>query len=225
MSYKDRFAFTDNHGVEHPVNGTKMVFYPNRYAVLQSMAELSKPIALSLMTLLMDSGRENAAVTENIEDGTMKVQKITVEAMSVEMITTKSKERERAVEQIIEALSSPKHRILLGRCLMDSLRDEFDYSKDRPAKEVEEFFLGDNNGYDGIDVPVFAELLTGWVKANSKVFGDKGEKLAGLVRTRLSVLRKDSPSEPTTQPANGSNSETASSSPLASDSPLTHSNA
>jgi hypothetical protein len=217
---RTRKAFTDKHPIQHKVGEEMMDFFPNRLSVLEECAEISRPLVLAMASLMVDSGRMNAAITEDIKDGDMDVRKVTVEAVSTELMAAKQKEREDAINQIFNSLASKKTRILLGRCLMDSLRNEYDYKEVRSAQEVELFLYGDGKEEEGIDLPTFTELITGWLKANSKCFGSMGETLAGLVKEKVSVLRSVSRSgKEETSPANGSSSPTASSQPLDSASP------
>lgn len=215
MDYKKTFTFQDSSFVEEQVHGKPIRFYPTRGAYTNELTKISRPMVIALTTLFVENGREESATTETMEDaeGT-KIQKITVSAVTPELAAQKSKERREALEDLFGALEESNNRLLLGRLLMDSMRDEFPYQKTRTPKDVLEFLDGDGQGYEGIDVPTLALLIGGFIKANAKSFGGVGEQLVGAVKTKLSVLRETSPSEtPGTAPTSGgSNSKTATSS-------------
>ena len=235
-TWKDRFAYNSKSAVEHEVNGNKLRFYPNRIGLLTELAEISKPIAHALATLFGDARGDATSVSERYSDKPRKdlksgvetaestVDKITVEAVSPEVADHRRKERDAAIDELLDGLTNERNRLLFGRLLMDSLRDEFPYKKDRPAPEVEEFLFGDGEQYQGLDAPQLVALVTGWLKANAKVFGSAGERVAGLVKGKLEALQAPSISGERTNPAGGYSSKTPSSEPSDSDSSGSSSN-
>lgn len=229
-SWKDRFAYNSKSAVEHEVNGHKLRFYPNRIGLLTELAEISKPIAHALATLFGDERGDATSISESYKDKPRKdlktgietaesvVDKITVEAVTAEVANHRRGERNQAIDELLDGLTNERNRILFGRLLMDSLRDDFPYKKDRPPPEVEEFLFGDNEEYTGLDAPILVEMVTGWLKANAKVFGSTGEKVVGLVKGKLSALQAPSPSVEKTNTTDGSNSKMPSSGQSDSDS-------
>lgn len=227
-SWKERFTYNSKSAVEHEVNGNTLRFYPNRIGLLTELAEISKPIAHALATLFSDN-QDRSSSTENHKEGVKKdkagvetaayqVEKITVNAVSPETADHRKRTRDAAIDELIDSLTNERNKILFGRLLMDSLREEFGYKKDRPVVEVEHFLEGDGEQYEGLDAPMMAQLVGGWLKANAKVFGSTGEKMAGLVRGKLELLRDPSMSGEMTKPADGSNSKIPSSAPSDTDS-------
>lgn len=218
--WKDRFTYNSKSAVEHEVNGGKLRFYPNRIGLLAELAEVSKPVAHALSALFGDGRNDTTSISESYKDKPKKdiksgvetaesvVDKITVEALSPEIAGYRRKERDTAIDELLDGLTNERNRLLFGRLLMDSLRDEFSYKKDRPAPEVEEFLFGDGEKYEGLDTPMLVQMVTGWLKANAKVFGSVGEKMAGLVKGKLEAL--DPQSETMTSTADGSSSRTLS---------------
>jgi hypothetical protein len=201
MTYKDTFTYTDQHFVEHDVNGKLIKFFPNRYALLGDLAKISKPMASALTTIFMEEARETTATNKSMKDAEgMEMSEITVSAISPELAAHKSKERRDSIEALISSIEEPNNRILLGKLLMDSMRDEFQYKRDRTPKDVLAWLEGDETGeYHGIDLPVLTQLIGGWIKANSKVFGEQGEQLVGAMKDRLRILRENYPSPETTK--------------------------
>jgi hypothetical protein len=230
-NWKERFAYNTKSGIEHEVNGHTMRFYPNRIGLLTELAEISKPVAHALEVLMSDSRGDSTSVSEEhkekprkgkdgIETADFSVNKITVEAVSPAVADHRRKERHDAIDQLLDGVTNQRTRLLFGKLLMDSMREEFEYKKDRPLPEVEEFLFGDKEGYEGLDTPILVQMVVGWLKANAKCFGSAGEKVVGLVKGRLEALQNLSASEPTASTTDGSSSKKPSLVLLGSDSDL-----
>lgn len=216
--FKERFGtYRTKTFVEREVQGMQIRFYPNRVALLEELAIVSKPIAEAISILFSDTRGDATAVTERFREGKdVEVEKITVQSVDPSTMAYRAKERSQALDTLISGLTNARTRLLFGKLLMDSMRDEFPWKKDRGVDEVEEFLYGDGKDYQGIDLPVLTEMVKGWMAANAKVFGSAGEQAVGLVRARLQSLRAESSPVPeTTSPTNGSDSKTPSSTPLA----------
>lgn len=217
MGWKNRMTFRGKRHVEHEVEGQTFNFYPNRIALLQEAAELSQPVAEALMTLMHGPKEsDNGSKFTRQNDGDFSREDTEVEPPSVELLEYRRKERADALSAIFGALGDKRSRLMLGKLLMDSLRDEFKFDQERSTGEVEEFLYGDGDQYEGIDTPTLMAFLSGWMKANARVFGKSGESLVGLVRKKLDNLQDVSLSEegPTeTVPTSGSDSRTPSSQP------------
>jgi hypothetical protein len=141
------------------------------------------------------------------------VDKITVEAVTPQIADHRRKERDQAIDELLDGLTNERNKLLFGALLMDSMRDDFPYKKSRPPAEIEEFLFGDGQSYDGLDAPMLVEMVLGWLKANAKVFGKAGEKVAGLVKGKLGALDRSN-SEAMTSTVDGSSSKMPSSPPL-----------
>lgn len=218
MSFRETFTYREQFFVTQQVCGNEVRFYPTRYAALGDLAKISKPMATALTTLFVESGREEAATTKNMKDADgLEISEVTVSAITPELAEHKSKERKEAVDTIFSCIEDINNRLILGKLLMDSMRDEFPYKRDRSPREVTEWLEGsgkDGDDYTGIDIPTLTLLIGGFIKANAKSFGPQGESLVGAVKAKLSVLRENSPSAQTeTAPTSGATSKTASSQP------------
>lgn len=219
MGWKNRGTFRDKHFVEHQVSGETLRFYPNRIALLQDLAELSKPIGAAIAGLFADRSSDSSQTEKVMVQSDTTIKESTFQAASVEVLQLRAREREQAVAALLDAVSNPKNRLLLGRLLMDSLREEFPYvNGERKPADVEAFLYGGTE-CEPIDLPELAQLIAGWIKANAKQFGKVGEEIAARVRARLGGdvevspnLQSESPSESPT-PSSGSSSRTHSSPP------------
>jgi hypothetical protein len=214
MSWRKRFTFRDKRSIKHEVSGQEFRFYPNRMALLTEARDLSGPIAKAINTLFADQSRDNGSNVKRQHEGEFFLEDISTQPLSIEMAEHRMAERNGAIEQILNTLADSRSIILLGRMFMDSLRDDFEYKKDRSPADVEEFLFGEegaDDDYEGLDMPVLIELFQGWMKANATVFGEAGESMVGLVRKKLESLQISESSSETTDPTNGDSSKTPSS--------------
>lgn len=229
-NWKNRFTIKSKVFVEREIDGQKFRFYPNRIGLLEELAEVTKPIGMALAAF-MDQDETRNVTTESFKDkvrtnlktneetADSAVNRTVVAAPSPEVSAHRRKQRESVVDSLFGAVASVRNRVLLGRLLMDSLREDFPYKKEgySPA-EIEEFLYGDGEGYEGLQLPTLVQLCQGWIAANGKVFGDMGERVAGLVKGRLAQLQKLQTTEE--QAADGADSTIPSSEPSATDSSL-----
>jgi len=209
MSWQKQFTFRDKRSIKHQVSGQEFRFYPNRMALLNEARDLSGPIAKAINTLFADQSRDAGSAVKRHHEGDFFMEDIQTEPLSIEMAQHRLAERNEAIETILDTLADERSIRLLGKLFMDSLRDNFPYAKDRSIADVEEFLFGEgeDDEYQGLDMPTVVELFQGWMKANATVFGEAGEQLVGLVRAKIEGLRADSSSEPTS-PTNGEPSKT-----------------
>lgn len=225
MGWKDRFTFRDTRYIEAKVADKLLRFYPNRMALLTEARDLSTPVAQAISVLFADQSRDSSSHVKRLKDGGVgggQMEEITTEAVTKEMAQYRQKQREDAIAQILNTVADERSKLLLGKLWMDSLRDEFPYSKSRSTAEVEEFLYGrpgDESGYTGLDLPMMVELFKGWMQANAKVFGSEGEKMVDLVRKKVVEAAGASSSDlAKTGSTNGADSKSPSSPQSAGDS-------
>lgn len=216
MSWKQRVkTFQERRAVTHTIDGMgELRFYPNRISQLQQLKGVSETVMKCMGTLFSDNRGDADAVTETGTDETgFQIQKTRVSAVSTEVLEYRAKQQRVAIEELFSLLDR-RSMMLLGEMLMDSLRDEFTYARQRAPQDVEEFLFGagEEAGEAAMDLPLFVGLMQGWIKANSKVFGDMGEKLVGLVKGRIQVV-----SGLEGDPTSGPSSKTVSSQPSPTD--------
>jgi hypothetical protein len=219
MSRFKKFTFRDKRSVKHMVNGQEFRFYPNRVGLLTEARDLAEPVAQAVNTLFADQTKDTASNVKRQHEGDFFMEDIETKGISIEMAKHRQTERSKAISTILGTLADARSLILLGKLFMDSLRDEFEYKRERSAQEVEEFLYGDGEEYEGLDAPVLVEMFQGWMKANATTFGDTGESLVGLVKAKIEGLVADSaPSSEMPDPTSGAPSKTPSSPQSASDS-------
>jgi hypothetical protein len=192
MSRFKKFTFRDKRSIKHQVNGQEFRFYPNRVGLLTEARDLAEPVAQAINTLFADQTKDTASNVKRQHEGDFFLEDIETQGISIEMAKHRQTERSKAISTILGTLADARSLILLGKLFMDSLRDEFEYKRERSAQEVEEFLYGDGEEYEGLDAPMLVEMFRGWMKANATTFGDAGESLVGLVRAKIDGLVADS---------------------------------
>lgn len=220
MSWRKRFTFRDKRSIKHSVNGQEFRFYPNRMALLTEARDLAEPIAKAVNTLFADHSRDAGSAVKRHHEGEFFMEDIKTEPIDISMAKHRQAERDQAIATILGTLGDARALMLLGKLFMDSLRDDFPYSKDRDPREVDEFLYGDDDAdsdYTGIDAPVLMELFQGWMKANATTFGDSGESLVGLVKNKIEGIVSEQASGKAS-PTSGEDSKTPSSQQSDSDS-------
>lgn len=208
MSWQKRFTFRDKRSIKHQVNGQDFRFYPNRMALLTQARDLAEPVAKAVNLLFADQSRDSKSNVKRTHEGEFFLEDITTEGLDIEMAKHRMEERSEAISTIMGTLADQRSLLLLGKLFMDSLREEFPYKKDRHASEVEEFLYGEEDGdedaYEGLDTPVLIELFKGWMKANALTFGDVGEQVVGLVKSKLAEVTESNSEKPDSTSGNSS---------------------
>lgn len=213
MSRFKKFTFRDKRSIKHQVNGQEFRFYPNRVGLLTEARDLAEPVAQAINTLFADQTRDTSSNVKRQHEGDFFMEDIETKGISIDMAKHRQAERAKAISTILGTLADARSLILLGKLFMDSLRDEFEYKRERSAQEVEEFLYGEEGTeYEGLDAPVLVEMFQGWMKANATTFGETGESLVGLVRAKIEglVAASEQASE-TPDPTSGVPSKTPSS--------------
>jgi hypothetical protein len=231
MNWKKTFTYKGKRSVEATVGGNDVKFYPNQLGILQDLASLSQPVAKAINLLVGAEGRDHNTVSKSFTEGegknTVVVDETIIEAVSAESKQFRTQQREDGIATIVNMLGDTKNLHIMGMAWMDSMRDEFPRKRGGyDPKSVDEFLYGeegaddDHTLYQGLEVPQMMEIMSGWMRANAKVFGEVGERLVGYVKNQMaSRLQNDSVSTEEPTPNSGDSSKTPSSQLSPSDSP------
>lgn len=196
MSWKDTSsAFTPDF-VEHEVSGRKLRFYPVTLRCAFQLRALAGPLASALTTLFEgrnDSGSKHMEYGQPSEDNTMREfgKETVINAVSLDVIKFRSSARQQAVQTLVNTLTEQSSQRVLGRLVMDSMRDEFPKGSTFKDSDVDEFT-------ENLDVPVFAQMLVGVGKANAGVLGPLAPKVSKRLKSRLDEALSETPDPPET---------------------------
>ena len=198
-------------------------FYPNQLGILEDLASLSEPITTAINKIMGAEGRNYTTETKSSSEGDYSVEETVIGATDPDALRARVQEREEGINGLVKALGNQRNLRLMGKAWMDSMKEEFGRVRGGHSPEqVEEFLFGDGDGYEGLEVPDMVQIMSGWLRANSKVFGQMGERLVGYVKAQVeSRLQSQSTSEEDeTNPTSGDDSKTQSSQPSDTDSSL-----
>jgi hypothetical protein len=167
--------------VEHEINGEMVNFWPLSLAVAFELRSLSGPISSALATLFSDSGGDRGWTERTFEEKDGTSGKVTeAEATPIATIQFRMEAKAAAIKESFECLTDPKNGLVVGKILLDSMRD---YGRDLSAKRCQEFV----NDQD-LDIITLRQLLTGVVQANKKVFGPLADRVASTVGATLRMV-------------------------------------
>jgi hypothetical protein len=223
-NWKSTFTYKSKRYVEQPVGDDENVvrFYPNQLGILEQLAELSDPITEAINKLMGAEGRNYQTETKSYVEGDMQVEETVIGSTDRESMRARVEERGEGIKSLVAALGNGRNLRLFGLAWMDSMKEEFGRKRGGHSPEmVEEFLFGDGEDYEGLEVPQMIQIMSGWLRANAKVFGDLGERLVGFVKAQMEQrLRDESTSDEGAETTNGEGSKIPSSQPSDSDSPL-----
>jgi len=144
------------------VNGETLKFYPASLQTAFQVKDILRPLVSGIAQILTDaSGDRGHTSTKQGE-----FEQIEVNPISVEVAQFRAREKEKAILDFLDAFTDKKSTMVLGRIIMDSLRD--DYPRRFEVRDVEVFI-------DKLDIETFSQFLVGVVKANRGIFGPFGD--------------------------------------------------
>lgn len=169
---------------EVEINGENVNFYPVSISVAFQIKEAIKPIARALGNLMADSSSDRGYTSSRNAEG---FEQTVVDPMSVELARFRNEKREQAILDIVDSITERKSRTALGRLIMNSMRDEF------PNQKLEQADV--DNFLDAVDTDTMVQLVKGVLKANARVFGPFGEKIAEMFKIMNNGLRESETTE------------------------------
>ena len=203
LSWKDKLTFLEPDGVEYEVDGKNIMFYPVSTGTLFEIKIIGKPLAKALAVLFDDKGRDFGSVNRNFHtaDGKHLDSEVIIEPVSVEVASLRIKQRENSVESLIDALLDDKAKKVVGKLIVESMRDEWDGVDPPPPIE----FMNQVPG------TALVPLLTGVAIANKGVLGPLAGTLANLwakAQTRINqALSDDETNDETSNPIGDTKTE------------------
>lgn len=180
MSWKNKSNVFAKKFVSRQIGESEWRFYPVSVGRIFELRETIKDIFTAASALFASNKDDVAQEIENITQGKdNQIQRTNISAISVELATLRDKQRKDSIASAVEALLSERNKIMLGRLLADSLREEFE--RDVKEEEIKQFM-------DTLDLGTLVEFLMGFIEANAKVFGPLGERVRATVQSKLAEL-------------------------------------
>lgn len=163
-------SFLTPQSIEAQVGGETLKFFPISAPLLFTLQGFAKPFAQSLTALFTGVGHTRNHIERVKGDGD-NYEKETIDSSSdPKLAELRLASRTKAIGDLCLALTDPSNKEILGKIIMDSLREQFTV---RPiqAQAAKEFM-------DQVDVVALKQLLMGVGEANKAVLGPLGHRLS-----------------------------------------------
>ena len=213
MKFKQKFALLKRNTVTREIAGQPFTFYPISIPMLFDLKSTMEPLMKALKTLF--SGEVSGAGTKTEEETRDPLsQKVLAKVThygvpDINVLKLKAEQSDATMKLAIETVFGEQNRMLVGRVLADSLRDEFD---GRPNdSQIREFVMD-----PAFDLTVLIAMLGGFFEVNARVFGPLAQRVKEQIKSRLSNL---TPS-PAASASASLEPSPASSNPFSNDGPL-----
>lgn len=231
----DKLSFLSPKFVQKDIGGKTWKFFAFRTPMLHELLSLSKPIARAVATLLsgergLRGVKSKTVTTDDRRSGLAQtVTDTETPAMTLEHMTARRTERDSAIDELVGVVTADG-RNLLGRVIVDSLREDF---PGRTSDEdVAEF-------WSSLDLATATQMLAGVMEANADVIrpflGKAGlnlreealarikqaaaERLATVLPLTTAAAKDETPNQPTPSPTTGPTFESLAADPSGSAEP------
>lgn len=149
---------------ESEVNGTELKFYPISVNVMFKLRRIAAPLAKAISTLFQPDDKDLTVIERTFSDDGEggKGKELIQEAISPQLAKLRQESRASAITDLIEAVTDERNALVIGRVIVDSLRDDF--PRKMKDSDVQDFV-------SKLEAPRLVELLKGVMAANGKVLG------------------------------------------------------
>lgn len=193
MKFKSKLALLTRKTITKEIAGQSFVFYPVSVPMLFELKSTMKPL-MSAFQLLFSKRQEQlgAQTVEETRDPSfldkdgrpgVVVSRVThLGAPDLGLIQAQADREDKMLAQAIDTILCDQNRLLLGRVLADSLKDE----EIRTDADVAEFIKD-----PAFDLPLLIQFLSGFFQVNASVFGPFAERVKELIQSKMSNLHPD----------------------------------
>ena len=149
--------------VTSSVGGIEVEFWSCSFPVLFMLKSAVGPISKLFLNLFRGNRQDVSRFQEDTRDKDgAPVRVVQEQAITPEMAKMRAEQTNKSVQDALDGIFADQNRLLLGRVLMDSMRNVCPRKPE--VKQIEEF-LAD------LDLGQVVEMLQGVAKANAEVFG------------------------------------------------------
>lgn len=207
-----KFSFLSPKFIEHSVGDEVLKFYAVRVATAGKLRGFLKPVFRGLAQInaggANDIGKES---TETADKDGFRQLRTELKSITPELAKVRSEQREKAIDDLVDALLQEASMRCIGILILDCLRAP---NSEKDAQEL----------VDNTDLGTLFELIKGVAKANKEVFGPLTDRVEEVISTlkRASMKRvpddepesgaasaSDSPKEPLEETPKTSSSPTS----------------
>lgn len=169
--------------VPSEVAGNMVNFYPPSLPVMFQLKSAASPLAKLLTNVWNRGGHDVVRMTQVSKDerGT-DVKVVHESAISTDLAKLRSEQANSGIKDLLDQIFADQNRQLLGRVLMDSLRD--DCPRKPTPKQIDEFM-------EDLDIVILGQMVQGMLRASKEAF----RPLERWVKTLIDQLRARSGQE------------------------------
>lgn len=192
MKIKNKLALLKRNTEVREIAGQTFTFYPISVRMLFELRSNMEPLMKGLKLLMNLNKGEDQVGTQTIEEtkdpslynakvpSANTLTRVThIGVPDVSVLKARAEAADKETRDAVEAVLGDHNRLLLGRVLADSLRDEGIKSD----AEIQEFIQD-----PAFDLPLLVEFLSGFFAVNAKVFGPFAERVKAAAKERLAKL-------------------------------------
>jgi hypothetical protein len=190
-NWKDKLPFLDAaEPVSKSIQGEPVNFYPISAGKIFKLKGLAKPIGKILASI--GGGKDDTIGSETTRfagtDNDPAGETIKIQAINPVLEQQRADRKQKAVSELIDALTDDSNIGIVGEILIDSMRDVFPRGdKDNPPGR--QFIVS-------LDLPILAEMVAGVLAANKEIFGPLGGTVESLVQSKMNEVLADNGSGP-----------------------------
>lgn len=185
-------TFLSDRSVTMPVEGVEHRFYPVSVKTIFRLKTVSKTIAKSIQALLSggkeDTTQKSSEIAETAPGGAYQ-KNISIDAISPELAELRYKQKQKALEELVDTVLSEDSSFLLVDMIADSMRDA-GFPKNMSTSQKAEWV-------GNCSATALVEMIIGVIEANKSLFsplGKWGETAVSALKNKISGQTTDEPS-------------------------------
>lgn len=182
MKFKQKFSLLKRNTETREISGQMFTFFPISVRMLFELRSNMEPLMKALKAVFSKAPTEGTQTVEETRDpvtGQVLSRVTHLGSPDVAVMRARAEQSDKDLRDAIEAVLGPSNRMMLGRVLADSLRDE-GLSSDA---DIDAFINAPE-----FDLPLLVEFMSGFFAVNAKVFGPFAERVRGMVKEKMSDL-------------------------------------
>lgn len=195
-------TFLSDRSATMPVDGQDHKFYPVSVKTIFKLKTVGKTIAKAVQALLSggkeDTSQKSSEIAETAPGGAYQ-KNLSIDAISPELAEVRYKQKQRALEDLVDAILSEDSSFLLVDMIVDSMRDA-GFPKNMSTSQKAEW-LQNCSG------TAMVEMVIGVIEANKSLFaplGKWGETAVSALKNKMGGPTTSEPSEATLKMHTGS---------------------
>jgi hypothetical protein len=171
MAKKRLFLASKNY-ITRTINEKELKFFPNSAICVLDLQSIIRPVAGALSILFQDRRHDRAQETNKFNDFRDKGEgdnllgtsgeNVKIQAIDPALVKLRTEQTERAINELCDLVATPENRTIVGKLLVDSLREEYE---ERPASKADADDL-----MVSVDTMTLVEMLRGLAEANKDLF-------------------------------------------------------